>query len=505
MQGVKPFTIAFVTDPTLSRERTQIALRTINALRNIADVRYYPGNLSEEELLVKVQKESIDLLLLPWHTYLKSHKVEAHFGLTRVNGPTIAGYFAEDISPYEIQEEDHHFRAILIDLNRLASAESTNIIKALLRDSTRWGLKPLITQSTSVHYETWTAQVGLGFRIDAILGLNEIAATNWNKRANSIRILTTAMWSLIFDNGPGKADAQRTGAEKSARAYFEVAADSHSLGLRLCYAEPGWKIKDVLHQFWPGAHTPSTAGQVLYQYSDLLRVHVDPESSEIEVVAMLYPSAPAERSTDVLRSLWIEPLTRLSRLERFAEAEETREHYHTPLITNHELIADASIKMEGLHKQLEERDQEILNLRTKGGIRENVFIYPNGMDGGQLLDLFNRRIAESKSKIRSLQQQVQALNKDSPSALKEAGKLLQEIRDLAAQQKGWINKIGEIINIYHEQQTAHDEIAKNAQKDNQQPNEPLTPEEEEEAALAVAGTAKRDVKKPPQKRFRRTG
>ncbi|RYZ66268.1 MAG: hypothetical protein EOP09_12925, partial [Proteobacteria bacterium] len=243
MQGLKPYTIGFVTDQSLSRERTQIALRAINQLREIADVRFFAGTLTEDELLKRVTNEHLDLLLVPWHQYLYLQRIEAHFGLTRTSGPTLIGYFAEDISPTEIHEEDYHFRAIFIDLNRLATQESADLLKLFLRDSTRWGIKPLAMPSTLVHYETWSAQVGIGFRIDTLLNLPEVANTNWSKRSNSIRILLSALWSMIFDHGPGKRDSKKSNEERANRAYFEFAADSKSLFFRLCYQEPGWKVK----------------------------------------------------------------------------------------------------------------------------------------------------------------------------------------------------------------------------------------------------------------------
>jgi len=507
MQGAKPFTIGFVTDPTLSREKTQIALRAVNALRSYADVRYYPGNLSEEDLITRVSKESFDLLLVPWHSYLHTHKLEAHFGLTRMHGPTVVGYFAEDISPFELQEEDHRFRAILVDLNRLTTEESSSVIKSLLRDSTRWGLKPLLQPANFLHYETWNAQVGLGFRIDSVLELNEIASSHWNKRSNTIRILISALWSLIFDNGPGKADRGKMGSEKPPRGYFEVSADSRGLGLRLCYVEPGWKVKDVLHQFWPGALTPSTAGQVLLQYADFLRVHVDPENSEIEVTVMLYPSAPSERAHDSLRTLWIEPLSHLTRLERFTESPETQEHYHKPLITNHDLIGRAAEKIDLLKKELTEKTGEIQNLKSKGNASENIFIYPAGLNGDQLLELFNRRVTESKLKIKSLQSQILLLRKDRNEDRLEATRLMQEIREHAASQKSWISKISETIENYHKAQAVQEEKAEAAASALSGTAKTAAPEgpqlSEEDLALSVAGTEQRQVKTPPKKALRK--
>jgi hypothetical protein len=490
MQGAKPFTIGFVTDPCLSREKTQIALRALNSLRNFAEVRYYPGTLTEVELAERVKRETLDLLMVPWHAYLHYQKLEAQFGLTRTHGPTMVGYFAEDVATAELQEEDHHFRAILVDLNRLATGEASNILRSLLRDSTRWGLRALVQPSTNLHFETWTAQVGLGFRIDTILGLNEIANSHWNKRANTMRVLVSALWSLIFDNGPGKADRGRSGADRTSRAYFEVGVDAHCLGLRLCYAEPGWKVKDVLHQFWPGALTPSAAGQILFQYSDMLRVHVDPDSSELEVVCALFPSGPAERATDLLRTLWIEPLSNMTRLERFSESPETQEEYHKPLVTHHALIGNAAEKIDELRKQIEEKDQEIDELRSKGNATENVFIYPSGLDGSQLIDLVNRRLAEIKAKMKGINSQFQALRQDRTDDLKEAGRMLKEMNELQAQQKGWIARLGEIVDKHREQSAAAAEERTAALA----ATEEAPPQTEEEEALAAAGTRTREPK-----------
>lgn len=492
MQGAKPFTIGFVTDPCLSREKTQIALRALNSLRNFAEIRYYPGTLTEEELVERMKRETLDLLMVPWHTYLHYGKLEAQFGLTRTHGPTMVGYFAEDVSPVELQEEDHHFRAIMIDLNRLSTAEASNVLRSLLRDSTRWGLRSLLQPATNLHFETWTAQVGMGFRIDTILNLPEIANGHWIKRANSLRVLTSALWSLIFDNGPGKADRQRSGADRTARAYFEVGVDAHCLGVRLCYVETGWKAKDVLHQFWPGALTPSTAGQILFQYSDLLRVHVDPETSEIEVVCALFPSGPAERTTDLLRTLWIEPLSNMTRLERFTESPETQEHFHRPLVTHHALIGNAAEKIDELRKEIEDKTKEIDDLRSKGTTKENVFIYPSGLDGEQLIDLVNRRLTEIKAKLKSIHSQFQSLKQDRAEDLKEAGKLMKETRELQAQQKTWIGRLTEIVDNYHKQLAeAAEERSQAIAVAEQEPAEPMT---EEEEALAAAGTQTREVK-----------
>src|SRR5690606_4201809 len=112
--------------------------------------------------------------------------------------------------------------------------------------------------------------------------------------------------------------------------------------------------------------------------------HVDPDTSEIEVVCTLFPSGPSERATDLLRTLWIEPLSNMTRLERFTESPETQEHFHRPLVTHHALIGNAAEKIEEMRKELENKTKEIDDLRSKGSAKENVFIYPAGLEGDQL-------------------------------------------------------------------------------------------------------------------------
>ncbi len=506
MQGLKPYTIGFVTDPSLSRERTQIALRAVNMLREIADVRFFPGNLTEDDLLKRVTNEHLDLLLVPWHQYLHLQRIEAHFGLTRVSGPTLIGYFAEDVSPNEILEEDYHFRAIFIDLNRLSSHESADLLKLFLRDATRWGIKPLALPSTLVHYETWTAQVGIGFRVDTLLSLPEVANTNWVKRSNSIRILLSALWSMIFDHGPGKRDHLKSNDERTNRAYFEFAADSKALFFRLCYSEPGWKVKDVLHQFWPGAMAPSHAGQVLFHFSDILRVHVDPETSEMEITCMLTPTAPSDRAMDILKTIWIEPLTSATRLERNYESEATMELYHRPLVTHHALIGNAVDKIEELKKQIYDRDEKIKHISSKGVSQETVFVYPNGLDSDQIIHLFMKRLHESRTKLKLLHDQLALVRGTSPDEVREANRIIREIRDLSATQKGWIHKLKTLLSSFHAQQdreSANGDADFSSADPNEANAEPATPLSEEEEALAVVGTVtreKRDTKRSTSKR-----
>lgn len=499
MEGSKLFTVGFVTDPSLSREKTQIALRALHALRAEAEIRYIPGNLSEQEILDRISKEPIDLLLVPWHLYMKFSRIEAHFGLTRTQGPTMAGWFAEDFSPYEIEEEDHHFRTILIDLNRLNTQESVSLLKNLLRDSTRWGIRPHLLPHTPIHFESWSAQMGLGFRLDTVLQLPEFQNSSWNKRASSVRVLISALWSLIFDDGPGKADIQKPHADKRPRGYFEFAADNKSLVLRLCYTEPGWKLKDVLHQFWPVSQGGNSTGQVLFQHADALRVHVDPETNELEVVCILFGSDRIQGCVDIMKTLWIEPLSATTRFERIEHDSTLNDPLYKPLITHHDLIGNAAEKIDTLRKKLQEYEEEIQVLRERGGQKENVFIYPAGFGAEQLVDLIGRRFMENKARCKMLQGQLSDLQ-NARNEDRMYNQYLQEIRELQAQQKTWFTRIEELVARLRQAQEPSTNSAQNVTGLPPTVTVAVSPEEEEAKALAVSGTQTRDKKVRPSRK-----
>jgi|GEM_PF-1568632 len=496
----KAFRIGFVTDPSLSRERTQIALRVIHHLRNVAEIRYFPGNLSEAELVSRLQDASLDLLLMPWHMYLKAHRVEAFFGISRTQGPNVVGWFAEDVKLSELQEEDHHFRAIMIDLRRLEVEESSLVLMSLLKDTSKWGISQYLNPNSAIHYETWSSQVGLGFRLDAVLDLPEVKHSHWNKRSNTVRILVTGLWSLLFEHGPGKRDAGKPPSESPPRGYFEIGASQGCLGLRLCYQEPQWKLKDVLHQFWPRAVSPSQPTQILLNNSDLIRVHVDPETNEIEVCCFLFASAPSELAPDQLKSLWIEPLTHLTRLERTDEHSYSDDSKYHALTTHHELIGHAAQKIESLNKQIETQAAEIASLKKKTAVKENILIYPGGLEGAQLVDILQRRMIELKAKIRSAKQQFSMIRGTQTDEYWEAQKIVQELRESEAKYKTQMTKICDMAKTYLASQDnlSPTELESSSPKDrlptNVTPIIPESPEQEEALALAVAGTQARKRK-----------
>ena len=403
-------------------------MRAVNALRQFADIELFGGDTSEDELFGKLESKHFDLVLAPWYRYLAWSKIEGAYGLSRTSGPTFVGYFGDQLLPYEIGAQADHSRMILVDLARLTTTDAVLILKSLLRDTTRSGLRPLLQPTTMLHCENWMSGQGIGFRVDTISTLDEVKNTLWIERLNAIRVCHMAMWSLVFDDGPKKA-------------WFQLGADAQAFAMRICFSMPSKKTKDILQEFWPDQGSPSHAGQFLLKHADFLRVHFDPDTSEMEVVIALFPSAPAEKAATELHTFWIEPLAGHTVQEKPYAVLNHEQPLLKPLVTHHELIAGAAEKVEELRKSLTERDCTIRELRS-GGVGTAAPLTPP--DAETLLEAFRERYFESRYKIRQFQLQIEKLSHDKTKAA-EMGQMHREMKDLANRQKKWIASLSDAL------------------------------------------------------------
>jgi hypothetical protein len=443
----KPYSVGFYPDPKLSRERGHICLRAVQLLRTIAEVHVFEPDEEEEDVLQQLETAKFDVLILPWYLYLRWSKIEGYFGFTRTQGPTVVGYFGEPIFPHELDLSER-WRIQILDFSRLTTLEGTNVLKSLLRDSTRWGLRPLLLPSTDLYFESWSGNIGMGFRMDSVLSIPAIQGTPWTKRSNALRMCFSALWSLIYDHGPGRIDMTHPGTNPHPKAYFQLGADAQALGMRLCFKQSSWKAKEVLRQFWPSpSSSPTTPGQILARYGDLLRVHVDPETNELEVTVMFYPSAPSEQAPSEMHSLWIEPLSSSTRNEAFSEAEHGETSGLKPLINHHQLITEAAGKISLLRKELEARDALIRELKSGGlGSQSSSESGIQGLDGEALLGLFQEKVQQMGAELRSLQIKVQSLSQsrfrgEDTSPLKEQMKILEK------KQRSWLTRLTKILEV----------------------------------------------------------
>jgi len=309
-----------MVDERLSRERGAILTRIINSLRQFAKVELLGGSITEDQLLKKMETTNYDLVLLPWYRYLSWSRAEAFWGLTRTSGPTLAGYFCEQLLPYEIGEHAEHLRGIFLDFANLQTAEVHTIFKSLYKDVHRSGIKPLIDPDAKIYVEHWYGSQGLGTRTDSVMALSEFQDPSWAKRSSSMRICLSALWSLIYEEGPGKTELNQLTTANVPKAYFQIAADREVAVFRLGYSLPNSSSKDAIAVFWPNPKLPAAPAQLLLKYADFVRVHSVAGTNDIEVVVGFFPSAVAEQAHGQVHTLWVEPIAANLFTEPFFEA-----------------------------------------------------------------------------------------------------------------------------------------------------------------------------------------
>jgi hypothetical protein len=278
-----------LVDERISRERRAILTRVINQVRGFSHrVTVVSGDLPEAEVIKRIERDGFDLVLAPWYRYIAWSRIEAYFGASRTGGPTFAGYFAEPLLPHEVGAQNGRQRAILLDFTQMSTPESVRLVRNLMYETMRAGIRPWLEGAPPIYCENWYYAQGLGMRMDHLLAIPEIASSEWARRAPALRLVLGALWSLVYEEGPGKSEfAQAATSLHSPRAYFQVAADARTLVFKLHYAMPAWTAKDVVAAFWPDAKRPTAAAQLLLRHADFLRVHLIPEGSDVEVVAGL--------------------------------------------------------------------------------------------------------------------------------------------------------------------------------------------------------------------------
>ncbi|MCM2324569.1 MAG: hypothetical protein NDJ90_15020 [Oligoflexia bacterium] len=447
--------IFFIVDERLSREKSAILARQVQALRAVADLQMIGGSVTEEELLKRLEAEVPQLVLAPWYRYLAWNRVEAFYGLTRTSGPTFAGYFCEPILAYELGDQADHLRAILLDFGTTRPTDVVTLIKALLVDHRRSGVLPLHPAATPVYCESWYLGTGLGARMDTVLALPEVRENDWARRSSELRICLSALWGLVYEEGPGKTEFHQKITQNSAKASFQVAASSSLLTLRLCYSLPGWGPKDALAAFWPRRELPVTPAQLLLCYADFARAHWIGDNNDLEVVVGFLASSPAGREAGTLRTLWVEPLAanlvsevpyetphpnlpHLRVLPGAVPAAEVRARAEmAPNAAQERFVLDAAVKIRDLRKLVADRETQIRELRS-GGVGTAQPLPPP--DAEALLEAFQEKFFEARFQIRQFELAIQELERKGATP-QEIEALRLKITALAAREQEWIRKI----------------------------------------------------------------
>jgi hypothetical protein len=496
-----------MVDERLSRERGAILTRVINSLRQFAKVELLGGSITEDQLLKKMETTNYDLVLLPWYRYLSWSRAEAFWGLTRTSGPTLAGYFCEQLLPYEIGEHAEHLRGIFLDFANLQTAEVHTIFKSLYKDVHRSGIKPLIDPDAKIYVEHWYGNQGLGTRTDSVLGLSEFQDPAWAKRSSSMRICLSALWSLIYEEGPGKTELNQLTTANVPKAYFQIAADREVAVFRLGYSIPNSSPKDAIAVFWPNPKLPAAPAQLLLKYADFVRVHSVAGTNDIEVVVGFFPSAVAEQAHGQVHTLWVEPIAANLFTEPFFEAPGPNSprlrplphggaHVKDPRENNIRSVPSTPVQNQNsgftqrpsaqnqnsgltprptttttavpvapfaaasaspsandeqptakiieLQSIIQKREATIQELKS-GGVSTAQPLAPP--DPESLLEAFQERYFDAKYQIRQLELEIVALEKRNATP-EEINNLKQKMAALANREASWIKKLASTIETF---------------------------------------------------------
>lgn len=453
--------VALLMDDKISREKAQLVTRTINALRHYAQVVLLRSDSSESEIVSRLEQVPANLCLLPWHRYLESPRVEALFGLTRTRGPTVAGYFADDLPASRLASLPRPSagpRAILLDFHNLQSSETLSLLKAVAEDEARTGIRPLLKPDTAIYGEQWFSNQGLSLTTEAVLEIPEIAATEWARRTNTIRICLMALWSMIFEEGPGKGELGLAPSH-APKAGFQFGVDDRALMFRLCFTMNAWTGQDTLNAFWPGGSGTSSAMGLLLRYADVLRVHPIAGTQDLEIVAGLYPSSPSEKAPDQLHTLWIETIAQQIILEPPYAVPGPDVPYLRTLATvapppmdpksKDRFIFNAAVKVRELKRAIDERDELIRELKS-GGVGTAPPLPPPDAEG--LLEAFQERYFEMRFQIRQLEVEVAQAESHGASP-EQLESLRKRIQALMERQRGWVQKLSETLKTYRSLKT----------------------------------------------------
>ncbi len=469
MTGTTPASILLITDERLSNEKAAILIRCLSRVRQNFTIETIQGHeITEEQLVQKLKQAKVQLILLPLHRYQTWNRIDGLLGTRRTSGPTVAGYFCEAVPFFALTDPTNQQRKIIFDFLNLTAEEILILVRSLLQESERSGIKPLLPPNTPIYCENWYGCQGQGNRTDYVLNIPEIIKSDWIKRSSSIRIILSALWGLVYEEGPGKVGYGQTSGSTITKAYLQLAASKQCLIFKLFYYTiPHQTPRDAIKQFWPDKTKPARPGQLLLKYADFLRVHTIHETSDIEIVVGLFPSAPAEVAPDQIHTLWIEPLSaRLVSEPPYEAPGPHAPHLRAlPVVSlespkprivdklksgpdpaNDRIVHEATSKIRELKAVIREREATIQELRS-GGVGSSPPLPPPDAEG--LLEAFQLKYFEARFQIRQFEIQIHEIQKKGANS-EQVKELRLKMEALANREKAWIKEIMKTLENYHQ-------------------------------------------------------
>ncbi len=298
-----PPKIAFIFDDRLPHDRKIVFARMINILKVKLNFEILPTQMTEAEVLAHLNNTDYSLVLLPWYKYTSWKKIEHHFGAMRMQGVTVAGYFADAILPFEFSKMPNYNRFILLDFYRLDQNDIEALLGALVQLEKKPGFQNLIPPGSPVYTNDWYDHDHRSTRcLDTVLSLSLFDATHWQNRLHSIRFYLTALWSLCFEE-------RHSFQNKLPCGLLEISEFNQRLAIKLTFENTDLTLKQMMSFLWPNHDgEKNLAIRELVRHSDFVRAYHFPESHHIELTGFFTPQAPALHHTGELRGFWIEPL-----------------------------------------------------------------------------------------------------------------------------------------------------------------------------------------------------
>lgn len=449
-------------DPELSRERVKLMTGAISRLRERFSVEILEGNTTEDVLLQKVKDLKPGLCILPWKFYLKASRLDGLLGLNRTGGPEMCGYFGEPTKFLKLKEAHNHKRLILLDLYHLAEAEGSRLLQALLDPHTRSGIAPLLSPDSRRYTDFWQTGDLLGSRAEDVTQLPEIKKDfpHWSERKLAIQNTVQALWSLVYDFGPGMTQARSN--EKLAS--FHVGADATFVALRLVFRLPLATQKKLLPNFWPGKTIQSSPFEVLLRTPDLLRILSVPESEDIEIVTLFAASGNAPARIEEMKSIWIQPIAAhfISEPAKSTPGNPSANLHPLPRATSQNTQTASTDEVNELIERMKQElsqkyEKKLLELsnRVKTLQEESQELKLGGVgtalplpkpDTTGLLTAFKERIENAEYELAQFQQELDSI----PEGEAKPGQLdalRRRMYSLKQEEKEWMQVLSEILAV----------------------------------------------------------
>lgn len=295
--------IAFIHDDRLSHDRKTVFTRTMTILKSKTNMDILSSTLGENEVVDILEKQNYSLILLPWYKYLAWKKIESHFGALRMQGPTVAGYFADAILPFEFTKIPNFNRMLLLDFYRMDQAEIEIMVKALATEGGKSGIAMFLEKNTQLFHTQWYSQDHASTRcIDAAMSIPLFKSSQWSGRTAAIRIYLTALWTICFKE-------RRSLQSTESCAELEISEVNRRLLVRLVFESHELTLKYAMEHVWPSeSQERDNNVRELIKHADFMRFHHFPESHQVEVLAFFTSEAPSLHYPGEVRGFWIEPL-----------------------------------------------------------------------------------------------------------------------------------------------------------------------------------------------------